>query len=167
MKGTKILINGNNPHGRFEEFLCADSSLAPGMVAEIVPSTEPVNGRYSVRRAGSGGGDATGNTRPIIVMLEDDEQGVSAIGSTYTSGYRCFGYWPLIGDELNMLIEYLAGTTAGDKFAIGNKMMVDAATGYGKLVIWDSNQSHIAPFQIEETVSTALTADTLVACKRI
>ena len=156
MKGASILINGNQPNGRFLEGIIYGTP-APGTVMEKVPGVELQNGRYTYRAVQTG---ANGDRRPQYVLLEDASQGVVADingANTYTSGRWGFLYVPLPGDELNMLFKNIAGT--GDKFAIGDKAMVDAATG--KLIA-GTGSAVSQPYEVGETVS-AITADTLIA----
>ncbi len=161
MKGTDILINGNDPHGRFVEGIISGAACAPGMCMEVVPATEPVNGRFTYRVCTAG---TVGDRRPVIVLLEDSLQGVVASltgANVFTAGARCRLYYPQPGDELNMLVKNLSGTA--DTHAIGDLLMVDIAAATGKLLVQGS-ASQYAPFQLMET-SVALTADALLACQ--
>lgn len=148
-KGACILINGGQPNGRFIEGIINDASY-PGMCVELVPATEPVNGRFTYRASSV----AAGSAKPIIVLLEDSLQG-GLVTQVYTAGARAFFYEPHAGDELNMLVKNIAGT--GDHFAIGDKMSVDNT---GKLV---AGTGTVQPFQVEETQAAGITADTLLA----
>lgn len=158
MKGANILLNGNEPKGRFMEGV-ASGNLIPGMFAEVVPATEPQNGRLSYRPYSIG---TNGDRRPIIIVLDDDLQGVKASltgANTYTAGRRCFLYAPINGDELNILLKNISGTS--DLFAIGDLIMADVATGKG--LVQNAAASY-APFTVQETVA-ALTADNLTHCR--
>jgi hypothetical protein len=162
MKGAEILINGNQPNGRFLEGTVSGTP-APGTCMEVLPATEPVNGRFTYRACTSG---SNGDSRPTTVLLEDALQGVTPDingANTYVNGARCFLYVPVPGDELNMLVENISGT--GDSHAIGDLLMIDRATAgnHGKLLVQDS-AGHSAPFTCMET-STGLTVDTLLACR--
>jgi hypothetical protein len=125
---------------------------------ERVPATEPVNGRYTYRAVQTG---SNGDRRPIYVLLSDSTQGVTPDingANTMTSGRQIQLYVPLPGDELNLLVKNIAGTS--DKFAIGDKLMIEGASG--KLLA-GTGAAVSQPFEVEETVP-ALTADTLIAC---
>ena len=159
MKGAQILINGNQPNGRFEEGTIVGTP-APGTMMELVPATEPTNGRFSYRAVQTG---SNGDNRPSVILLEDVGQGVvpNINGSnTYTNGSRGFLYWPVSGDECNVLVESESGT--GHHFAIADKLMIDSTNG--KLILQDT-AAHKAPWMVEETIPAPLSADTLVACK--
>lgn len=169
--GSKIICNGDSPKGRFEEgtiVVGAATALFAGMMMEIVPATEPVNGRYTYRPVQSG---SLGDARPRIILLGDDMQGSSAwdaytgLPNAFTSGRRGFLYWPASGDEMNLLLENVAGTS--DHFAIGDKLIVDAtsgASGYGKFIAAQS-VANSRPAMISETITAALTADYYALCK--
>lgn len=161
MKGTDILINGNEPKGRFLEGIISGAACAPGMCMEVVPATEPINGKFTYRVCTSG---SNGDSRPTTVLLEDNLQGVVASltgANLYTAGQQARLYVPQPGDELNMLVKNLSGTA--DSHAIGDLLMIDRAAATGKLLVQDT-ASHSAPFTCMET-SAALTADALLACR--
>ncbi len=161
MKGNKILINGNEPEGRFITGIISGAGCAPGMAMEIVPATEPVNGMFTYRRRQTG---SNGDKRPLIVLLEDTLQGVKPDvngANVYTAGSVAQLYAPINGDELNLLVENLSGTA--DSHAIGDQLMVDVASGFGKWIV-QASAANSAPATLEET-SAALTADTLLACR--
>lgn len=162
MKGVGILINGNQPNGRFAQGIISGSGLAPGMLLEMVPATEPVNGIWTYRQYQTG---TNGDRRPVIVLLDDSEQGVTPDvngANTYTSGTICKIYFPINGDELNLMFKNIAGT--GDTHAIGDLAMIDTASGK---LITQSIAANFAPFQVEETLTPGPTADTLLAVKAV
>lgn len=135
----------------------------PGTCMEMVPAVEPVGGifQYDVYGTQAADGDkfvtADGNRKVVAVLLEKDQE-----GKTYNDAYvtldRGRVYFPLPGEELNMLVENQSGT--GDSFAIGDEMMIDDGTG--KLLAVSSPEA--APFTVRETVA-AITADTWVRCR--
>jgi hypothetical protein len=168
MKGTDILINGNQPNGRFEEgtlVLGLAAACYAGMAMELVPATEPTNGRYSWQPVQTG---AASLSRPLVIVLGDTMEGYAPMNA-YTgspnalqAGYQIFLYWPMHGDEMNLLVENITGTS--DHFAIGDKLMIDpTSTGYGKWVKQVSTDP--APAMVEETIAAGITIDTYVACK--
>lgn len=158
MKGTDIIVNGGCPNGRFIEGIISGTP-APGMAMEIVPGTEPINGRYTWRIATAG---SNGDRRPVTILREDGEQGVLASptgANLYTAGAIGFLYAPINGDEINVLVKNIAGT--GDSHAIGDQLMIDVGTG--KFIVQDT-AAHFAPFTLQET-SVALTADALLCAR--
>lgn len=173
-KGSKILITGE-PRGFRDEGYITDTSK-PGMCVEIVPAAALINGHPQWRARSQ----TAGAVGPIAVLLGDVLQGkleVGAVGASVTSGGStitglpgagdayvantpCFIYWPLPGEELNMLVGDVAGTA--DTFAIGDLYGVN---NNGKL-IKDSSYND-APFSCIDSSATgvAATADAIVAFK--
>jgi hypothetical protein len=150
MRGSQILIQGE-PQGTWDEGTITDTSK-PGTVMEEVPGTAYANGRPSWRaRALTAGAKGV-----VAVLLPDTLQGKTATDA-YVSGTRCFLYFPIAGENLNMLVGDVTGT--GDTIAIGAKFGIN---NDGKLKA-DSTYTS-APFEAQETL-TALTADTLVWMK--
>ena len=132
--------------------------------AEGLKATEPVGGIFSYAvygtQAASGGNYVTadGDRKRVAVLVEDDAQG-KIYSDAYVTGTRGRVYFPIAGEELNMLFENQSGT--GDSFAIGNEAMIDDGTG--KLLACDSDaEAH--PFTVRETVA-AITADTWIRCQ--
>lgn len=149
-KGTEIVL-AVPAKGTFEE--CTVSGTPkPGTCMEIVPATAPANGRFTYRAksltAGSKGG--------VAVLLPDRLQGKLETDA-YVSGTRGFLYWPVAGEELNLLVADVAGTA--DDVAIGDLMGIDAT---GKL---HANAAYTsAPFMALEPI-TDPTADYLLWVK--
>lgn len=149
-KGSLILINGSEPKGRFRSGIISGTPK-PGQQMQIKAATEPVNGLFTFEAV-----DAASPNQTPFILLEDEQQGCTA-STAYVSGTVCRVYTPLPGDELNLLFANVAGT--GDTFAIGDKAVVN---NVGKFVEDTGTPYH--KVTVEETVSTALTADTLIAC---
>lgn len=153
VSNTTIVLTPE-PRGRFLEGICSGTPK-PGTVMQVKAATEPVGGKHTWEVYDAA---ADGNQRLIAVALEDALQG-KTVSDAYVSGDQIFLYCPLPGDELNMLVANIAGTS--DTFAIGDIMIVDDGTG--KLVA-TTGSPESEPFVVMETVSTALTADALVHC---
>lgn len=151
--GEGIILNGQEPKGRFMEGTITDTSL-PGTIMEVVPATEPLMGRYSFRAASIG---SDGDARPQFLLLPDHLQGGIAT-QAYTAGRRGYLYVPLPGDDLNLLMKNISGTS--DHFAIGDAISISnngkgiAATGASK------------PYIMMETQAAGLTVDTLLHVQR-
>lgn len=155
-KGNTILLS-TEPRGRFiEGVVAAGEAPKPGMIVQIQAATALVGGRFTfeIYNADADGGRPKG---PYIVLLEDQWQGKTT-SDAYAAGDRCFGYVPLPGDELNLLLLNIAGT--GDDHAKGEILIVDDTTG--KLIATTgSPETEVA--MVLETV-TDPTADTLCWC---
>jgi len=140
VKGTKIIVTAE-PKGTFLEGIITDTSK-PGTLMEKVPATAPVDGRFSYRHASR----TAGSKGPICVLLEDGDQG-QIYSTAYVANKRCFLYFPVAGEDLNLLVLDIAGTA--DDVAIGDLFGVEA-TG-GKL---HANSSYAsAPFEANEVVT--------------
>ena len=152
-KGNEIIVSAE-PGGRFLEGIVSGTPK-PGTVMQLKAATEPVNGRHTWE-VFNGAADAERTL--IAVLLPDSLQGDIATAA-YVDGERCFLYVPIAGEELNMLVANIAGTS--DTFAIGDRLIVDDGTG--KLIA-TTGSPESEPFIVLETKATALTADALVHC---
>jgi hypothetical protein len=150
-KGSEILLS-SDPQGRFEECIVSGTP-SPGTCMEIVPSIAPVGGRFTFRAVSR----ADGTKGPVVVLLPDRLQGYSAT-TAYTTGARGFMYWPIAGDELNMLERYQSGTGTAGIENIGDLLAIDGATG----MLQAASGAASAPFQLREHQGVALTTNTLV-----
>lgn len=162
-KGNSIIVTAN-PKGVFDECIVSGTP-SPGTVMELKTGVALSNGRWTYEPAGTTaavgatqGMAADGNRLPIAVLLPDSLQGAIAT-TAYTSGRRGFLYYPLAGEDMNMLIENQSGTA--DDFGIGDKLIVDDGTG--KLLI-SASTPEAEPFICLETI-TDPTADTLAWTK--
>lgn len=162
MKGSRIII-ASNMRGVVESCYI-NGTPQPGTVMELDAAVEPVGNLFTWQpygtTAASGGNGVTndGDRKVIAVLLEKDDEGLS-YDDAYADGDMGRVYFPVMGEELNMLVENQPGTA--DSFAIGDELMVDDGTG--KLLACDNNaENH--PFTCRETLS-ALTADAWVRCQ--
>lgn len=152
-KGNLILIS-NDPRGRQHEGIVS-GALQPGIVVQMNAAAGlDSNGRATWEPYNT---SADGEQRLIAVLLEDWGLGKPAT-SAYVDGDRCFVYFPLPGDELNMLLLNIAGTA--DDHPFGEVLMVN--DGDGKLVVTTGSPESEA-FVLMEAV-TDPTADTLAHC---
>ena len=162
MKGTKILLA--SPTRGVTEQIIVSGTPKPGTCMEMVPATEPVGGLFSYAvygtQAASGGNfvAADGNKKAVAVLLEKDQE-AKIYSDAYATGDRGRVYFPIPGEELNMLFENQSGTA--DAFAIGDEAMIDDGTG--KLLAVDSD-AEAQPFTVRET-KAALTADAWIRCR--
>lgn len=152
-RGREIIVSaGGSPRGFMEEGIISGTPR-PGTLMEIVPAVATVGGRFTWRAATR----ADGAIGPIVVLLDDKEQGKlgvgdatafgpGAVGDAFVTGTRGRLYWPAAGEELNLIKEDVAGT--GDSVAIGDLFGIDQTDG--KLVANSSFAS--APFQALEAV---------------
>lgn len=174
-RGSNIIVSAE-PKGHFDECTVVGTPT-PGVIMNIVPVTNAlIGGRFNYEPAGttaasgSRGMSADGDRIPIAVLLADKLQGKigvgaslgtalgSAVGDAYVSGDRGFLYFPLPGEELNLVAQNQSGT--GDDLAIGDKLIVDDGTGK---VLLSAGSPESEPFVVLETI-TDPTADCLVWC---
>lgn len=139
------------PKGNFLEGYITGTPK-PGQFVQIDAAVEPIGGRFTWEPYAPG---TDGHQRLVAILREDDLQG-RTVDDAYVTGSRCFMYCPIPGDMLMALIANIAGTP--DSFAIGDILIID--TGTGKLIA-TTGSPESEPFMMMETVSTALTADTL------
>lgn len=140
--GNMILLEAE-PKGRFEEITVVGTPK-PGTVMSVIPnvSTYTVGGRTSMEPAGTTAANSTysgmaadGDRIPICVLLcNADPCGGAAPpfkGQTdaYATGERGVVYYPIAGEELNVILLDQSGTAAGEDFVIGSKLIVDDGTG--------------------------------------
>lgn len=152
-KGNEIVVS-ENPRGRFTEGTIRTAEK-PGTLVQIdVSEGLNANGRPQFEAFDAG---ADGDQRLIAVLVEDNLSGKIATDA-YAAGDQCRVYFPLPGDEINMLVENLAGT--GDDHSFGDLLM--ANDGTGKLVA-TTGSPESEPFQLLEAI-TDPTADTLAHC---
>ena len=155
-KGSDIIVSAE-PHGHMlEGIIGAGLTPKPGTIMQIQWATALVSGRWTweLYNADADGGRPKGQ---FIVLLPDRMRGKLATDA-YAAGDRAFGYVPLPGDELNLLLLDIAGT--GDDHTKGEVLIVDDTTG--KLIATTgSPETEVAV--LCETI-TDPTADTLAWC---
>ena len=121
-KGNQIVIS-ENPRGRFSEGY-VNAALKPGTFVTIdVSEGLGDDGRLDWEAYNLA---ADGNRYLLAILIEDQLQGKD-MTTAYASGDRCFLYFPLPGDELNVLFNNVAGT--GDDVAFGDLLIIDDGTG--------------------------------------
>jgi hypothetical protein len=154
-RGNEILINGQDPKGRFTEgFVKTGLTVYPGMLVIADPTVAIKGGRFTYKFAdlAAAGGLPIGS---LFVVLADSLRGAIATDS-FAAGSRLFLYSPLPGDELNLLLDATgnATRTAGETQMLGDNT--------GKLVaVGGAEKEQIA--QLMETVTTPA-ADALAWC---
>ena len=152
-KGNEIVVS-NDPRGRYMEGTI-NGALKPGTCVQLdVSEGLNANGRPQFEAYNT---SADGEQRLVAVLVPDDLRGKRAVDA-YVDGEQCKVYFPLPGDELNMLLADVAGTA--DDHAFGEILMVDDGTG--KLIA-TTGTPESEPFQLLEAV-TDPTADQLVHC---
>ena len=93
----------------------------------------------------------------VAILLPDGLRGQIAT-TAYVAGERCFMYCPVAGEEMNVLLQDVAGTA--DDFVVGDRLIVDDSTGKF-LATTGTAADKSEPFVVLQAV-TDPTADTLV-----
>lgn len=122
MRGSSVIASAC-PRGHREECIISGTPL-PGTCAEIVPSTIDVGGVFTYRNVTR----SNGAKGPVVVFLEDRQQG-KLITDAYVSGTRGFLYWPVAGEELNLLVRETVGTGTAGEENVGDLLAIEKATG--------------------------------------
>jgi hypothetical protein len=164
-KGNKIIVSAQ-PKGVFEGCVVSGTPK-PGTCMEIVAATALKGGRWTYEAAGTTaaagakGMAADGDNIAIAVLLSDlDAAGFGRLATTaFVDGDRANVYYPLPGEELNMLFFNISGT--GDDVVLGTKLIVDDGTGQ---VFTSTGTVESEPFIALEAL-TDPTADQLIWCK--
>lgn len=149
-RGQQIIVS-SNPQGKFDEGV-ASGTILPGTCIEKVTQTADSNGRFTYRNVTRGNG-AKG---PVIIALEDDMQGKLATDSI-TSGTRMRVYYPIAGEEFNMVLSESSGTGTVNETNIGDKLAVQMTSG--QLMAGGALVS--TPFELNERVTLDTLVDTL------
>jgi hypothetical protein len=152
-RGNSIVVT-SNPRGVFMEgIIGAGLTPKPGTIMQIQIATALKGGRHTweLYAPGTSGAKPKG---PLIVLREDPYQG-KTVSDAYAAGDRAFGYSPIAGEELNLLLEDIAGTA--DDHLLGEIVIPKTATG--KLIATTGTPS--VTFLLKEAVTDPV-ADTLV-----
>ncbi len=124
-KGSEIIVSAQ-PNGHFMEgFVGAGLTPKPGRIMQIQIATATKGGRHTWEYPNTDGDGTRPLGGPFIVLLHDTLQGKTATDA-YAAGDRCFGYVPLAGDELNLLIKNVSGTAT---IAAGTTFIVEDGSG--------------------------------------
>lgn len=160
--GNDIIVSGEPKGVRTEGIIGANAGTPkPGTIMEIDYDVDADGTKrfswepYGVTASGGAnqGVSADGVRMPIAVLLPDPTKSAT---TAYAVGDRCFLYFPIMGEELNILVQDVAGT--GDDIVIGDKFLVDDGTG--KLIL-STGTPESEPFMALEDVTNP-TADTLL-----
>lgn len=168
--GNRIVVSPH-PLGRWEEIIVAGTPK-PGQFMGIKGSVAPVGGnpsgagRFTYEEAGataasgSKGMAADGDSIAVGILCAPGESAASPpIGSNstaYAAGDRAMIYWPLPGDQLNVLFQNAGGTA--DDVTVGDKLIIDDGTG--KVLVSTGTPAR-EPLEAREAL-TDPTADALI-----
>ncbi len=151
--GNNIIIAAQ-PRGLKLEGYKIAGTPKPGIVVQIDVSEAEQGGRWAWEAFNQ---SFDSEASLMAILVNDSLRGVGPTVA-YVAGERCFMYVPLAGEEMNILLEDVAGTA--DDFAIGDRLIVDDSTGK---FLATTGTSHVKsePFICLEVV-TDPEADTLI-----
>lgn len=152
MLGNNIILS-ERPMGRRIDGVAYQTAMFPGTCLQIVAGVGPDNGnRYTWRPWNR----TTGFQGLIAIADVDWNQGFTVDNPGYQIGRRFPIYLPLPGDEINMLLAELIGTTGDPAIALGDELA--AQTGTGQLIKTAAGTAGGTQHQFEamETLATAL-----------
>ena len=153
MRGSNIIVSADVQAFQMKEGIMASGQTPkPGTIMQIDYSVALVGGRHTWTPYSR---DADGNRPkgPLIILTEDFLQG-KTYDDAYVAGTRCFGVVPLAGQEFNVLLDDISGTT--DDHTKGEILIVDNETAR---LIATTGSPESEPFVLCETI-TDPTADT-------
>lgn len=159
--GNTIVIS-EQARGRRTEGLISGTPK-PGTCV-LIKNVAVVNGKtwtwepYGTTAASSNNGVTADGDQRIIAVLDVDYLQGRIASTAYADGERVPIYFPLPGDELNMIFMNISGTGAAQDIVIGDQLIVDNGTGK-LLVAAGSDESE--PFQALEA-QTDVAADVLI-----
>jgi hypothetical protein len=126
-RGNCTIVTAD-PKGQFEEgYVATGQTFYPGMIVQRDYSVALKGGRwtYTAYNADADGGMPKGGYW-VVTERFNAMVGVTMSGS-YAAGARVEVYSPRNGEELNLLIENIAGT--GDDHAAGEVLIINDGTG--------------------------------------
>lgn len=125
MLGNEIVIS-ENPRGRWIEGVAKVDNLAPGICVSPTTDAEDAGGRLTWNAWQL----STGAQSLFAIVDYNSLEGFTATTTTqYKAGKRMRLYLPVPGDELNMLLANLAGTTGDPAIAKGDFLGPQTLTG--------------------------------------
>lgn len=122
-KGNRIVLTPDRGYP-VEGIVANGETHYPGMVVQIDPSVT-VQGNRHIWTVYNRDADGDRPLGPFIIITEDLYQGKDTTGS-YSAGQREFGFIPLPGCELNLLLAEVAGTAT---IPAGALLIPDDGTG--------------------------------------
>lgn len=153
-KGNKIIVS-SQPRGVFETVII-DGTPKPGTCMTMKATAVDGNGHFEFEVFNADAAD--GENFAVAVLDMDALQGRLAT-TAYADGELAQVYYPVAGEQLNVLKKDVAGT--GDDFLVGSTLIIDDGTGK---VILTTGSPEREPFQCLEAI-TDPTADQLVWVK--
>lgn len=153
MKGSNKILLNTDAKGRRQSCIISGTPK-PGTHMEIVPATDENGSGLHTYRAQS---RADGTAGQLVVLLEDEEQG-KTVSDAYVSGAVGKLYWPLPGDEFNLLMRDQPGTGTAGIDNVGDLLAIDGATG----MLQAAGSATQKPYQLLENLTQDQSSNSLV-----
>lgn len=151
--GNEIILTPE-PRGRRVEGII-EGGLYPGTVVMVkAGSTRDAGGRLPFVAWNKSAQNVPG----LVAILDYDKFQGQTADDAIPDGKRGFVYYPLAGDELNMLVQDQSGTGATSDFSVGDTLVAEDGTGL--LIDSVPDAAGVAPqFECQENY-TDMAADT-------
>jgi hypothetical protein len=162
MKGQTIIVTGF-PKGARDEGILALNAY-PGTKMEIKNGVLPIGGRHTWQPYGTNAGMSTNDPRACAILLADDLQGSAPLTQLLAANNRAFLYFPLPGEDMNILLAGQAGTGSTNAFTIGERLspQVSATPALTGLYILQGTSASNAEFISKEHIDEI--ADQTILC---
>lgn len=134
-------------------------ALLPGICVQVTTAEPDAGNRFTWQVFDKSGTGAPG----LVTVLDMDIQQGKLATDVYVTLKRGFIYFPLPGDQLNMLIHDISGTGATSDFSIGDPLTIEDGTGKLLDALTGTGPYLARPFQLMETI-VDLAADYLAYC---
>jgi hypothetical protein len=157
MHGSSILLS--SPPKGVRKGGIAGVAMYPGTVVQVKLGVALSGGLHTFIPYTPG---ADGDPSTIAVVLDDPGQGMIPT-TQLPSGQVIVVYFPLPGEELNVLCAGEAGTGSANVFTVGTRFIVQNSTG--KLIV-EATPTVSAPFTCLEKTTEVPDVDTLVYVMR-
>lgn len=157
-RGNGIIAQAE-PKGTYKECVVSGTPK-PGTLMQIKAATADVQGTWTYEVLNP---SADTDPRAVCVLLCSIDHAACPphkdATTAYADGERGAVYYPLPGEDMNMLVKDVSGT--GDDHAIGDRFVGEH--GSGKLLV-QATSANRASFQCLE-VATDPVADALLLCR--
>lgn len=155
MSAHNVIVVTPAPAGRFLEGTISGTPK-PGTMMEPVPGTALDGMGRLTWRVYTGAG--TDGERTLVAILRENLFLGKGKNDAYADGDHCYLYCPIPGDEVQVLLKNISGTS--ENIDEGDKLIHDSGTG---LFIETTGSPESEPFIAEEAISN-ITADIHCLC---
>lgn len=155
-KGQCIVVSGWTDSKEFEGIMTPASVCYPGIHLEPSASLPLIDGHFQVQYFQTA---SQGRPGPVWILQEDRLQG-GTMTTPYTGGKQAFIFQPQAGDQCNVLVAALSGTSP--TVTVGEFFMIDSANGMLEI----NSGAYMVPW-ISKEAYVGAAGNTLTWCQRI